>query len=407
MCKAGVVVGFKDDFDSSASESVPDKEKAWVEITSDGGEISTGQLSVELDGNWDSILLGFNLDPNVFEVVDDTVRCSKWQSSKRLENGDRDLVWLFSYRARFRRRRSNVVSDEDIDAIRHKVSKWRPSTVKKQVSDAVPCTFVVCLADWQLGKSADGGVDATVAYVVKSFNDVITRVADLRKTGRNIEKIMIANMGDPIEGCGDHYASQTFTVELNQRQQLLLALDLWTQAVGRWAVLAEGAEFLSVLCNHGEWMRRGQKSITSDSDNAGAFLAEALQRILADRDDLQHIKWSIPHDEMTITSVLSGVNVAFTHGHTIPSPAKEADWIRGQSIRILREEGREPDLWVTAHRHHLSVADFGAYTRIQCPTLDGGSKWWTDRTGLWSSRGTLTFTVGTHTPLGWADLAVL
>jgi hypothetical protein len=28
---------------------------------------------------------------NVFEVVGDKVRMSKWQSSKRLDNGDRDL----------------------------------------------------------------------------------------------------------------------------------------------------------------------------------------------------------------------------------------------------------------------------------------------------------------------------
>lgn len=396
------------DFDDLATEPRNEREKAWCEMTADGGEISTGQLQEELDGNWDSILKGFGLDPQIFEVADDTVRCSKWQSSKRLENGDRDIIWLFSYRAKFRRRTGNVFSDADFDEIRQQISKRKPAVLRGvKPSTQSPSTMVVCLADWQLGKSAGGGVKATVERVINSFDAIAERVKDLRKVGRNIEKIVIANMGDPIEGCGDHYASQTFTVELNQRQQLLLALDLWTKAVLKLAPLAEKAEFISVLCNHGEWMRRGPKSITGDSDNASGFLADALQRILEGRPEVANLEWFIPDDEMTMTSVLSDVKVAFNHGHKITSTAKESDWIKSQSIRILREEGRIPDLWITAHRHHLSVTDFGAYTRIQCPTLDGGSKWWTDSTGLWSQYGTLTVLVGQHDRFGWSDLAVL
>jgi hypothetical protein len=63
----------------------------------------------------------------VFVVVDDTVRMSKWQSSKRLENGDRDLIWLYSYKARFKRRTATL-ADLDIDELRSRVAKWKPAT---------------------------------------------------------------------------------------------------------------------------------------------------------------------------------------------------------------------------------------------------------------------------------------
>lgn len=393
-----------DDFDDAIQPE--NGQKAWAEISPDGVEISTGPLGEEIVGDWSHVLRGFGLDPAVFEVVDDTVRCSKWQQSKRLANGDRDVVWLFSYRARFRRRSVPLVTDADLAVVRKQIGKWKPS--KMVLADATePTTFVVCLADWQLGKSAGGGVEATVQRITDSYDAIVHRLVELRMLGRTVERVAIVNMGDPIEGCAENYSSQTFTVELNLRQQLLLALDLMALGISRLSALSDQVTFISVLCNHGEWMRRGGKSITSDSDNASGFLAEALFRVFQERPEAEKIEWVIPHDQMTVTSVLSGVKVAFNHGHLMPSSAKEADWIRGQSIRILREEKREPDIWVTAHRHHLSVVDFGAYTRIQCPTMDGGSKWWTDQTGLWSSTGTLTFLVGRHDERGWSDIAVV
>lgn len=379
--------------------------KAWATVELDGGELSTGALTIPLAGDWDSVLRSFGLDPDVFEVVDDTVRMSKWQSSKRLENGDRDLIWLYSYRARFRRKSITAIPESDVEEIRKYVAKWKPLVKSVPETDGEGATLVVCWADQQLGKSAGGGVDATVERILDSYEKTVQRVKELRKIGRKIDNIAIVNMGDPIEGCDGNYASQLFTVELTQRQQLLLALDLWAQGVRQLSNLAESSEFISVLCNHGEWMRRNGKSVTSDSDNAGGFLTDALQRVLDGRPEVENLKWTIPHDEFVTTAILSGVKVAFTHGHKISG--KEVEWLRGQSIRILREEGREPDIWVTAHRHHLQVEDFGPWYRFQCPSNDGGSKWYTDMTGNWSTAGTLTFLVGKHDTRGWSDMAVL
>jgi hypothetical protein len=384
----------------------PKGDAAWAEIGLDGGELSTGAMPTEMGGDWNAVLRGFGLDPDIFEIVDDTVRMSKWQSSKRLENGDRDIIWLYSYKARFKRKNLTALPDTEIDNIRTYVQKWKPvpKTVTP-ISAEKGSTLVVCWADQQLGKSAGGGTDATVERIMDSYQATIQRVKDLRKIGRNIEKIAIVNMGDPVEGCDGNYASQLFTVELTQRQQLLLAIDLWAQGIRQLSPLAEEAEFISVLCNHGEWMRRGGKAVTSDSDNAGGFLTDAVKRVLDGRPETDKLKWNIPHDEMITTSVLSGVKVAFTHGHKISG--KEVEWLRGQSIKILREEGREPDIWVTAHKHHLQVQDFGPWYRFQCPSNDGGSKWYTDMSGNWSTPGTLTFLVGNHDPKGWSDMAVL
>jgi len=375
-----------------------------VVVEGNGGELFTGELTKPLDlsTDWDEVLRSFGLDPAVFYVVDDTVKMSKWQTSKRTDDGDRDVIWLYSYKARFARRDPEI-EPLDIEALRDKIDRWKPGKYSRGVvsSETAPSTFVVCWADWQIGKSAGGGVQATVDRIHESIDLTLARIKELRKAGRNIEKIAIFNLGDPTEGCDGNYASQLFSVELNQREQLNLVLDLWTTGLAA----IEPDIFLSVLCNHGEWKRNGgSKSVTTDSDNVGGYLGDTLRRVFENREDGPS-EWHIAHDEFVQTLNLSGIEVAVTHGHKITG--KEFEWMRGQGQRIQFETGKMPQLWVTAHRHHVSVEDFGAFWRLQCPSQDGGSKWYSDTTGKWSTPGTLTFLVGEHDTRGWSDLAVL
>src|SRR4051812_8082206 len=78
---------------------------AWqLTLTSDHADVTTGALDAPIVevSDWDGVLRHFGLDPALFEVVDDTVKMSRWQQSKRTETGDRDVVWLHAYKARFR-----------------------------------------------------------------------------------------------------------------------------------------------------------------------------------------------------------------------------------------------------------------------------------------------------------------
>jgi hypothetical protein len=381
--------------------------KPFAEIGLDGGEISTGVLTAPLT-DWTSILLSFGLDPNVFEVSDDKVRMSKWQSSKRLENGNRDLVWLYSYKATFTRRKTPKITDSDVDEIRKSIRKFKPNSVKTSLE--APSTFVVLWSDWQLGKSSTG-VKGTTQRIINSFDKTATRIKELQKAGRNIEQIAFVNLGDPIECVSGHYASQNFSVELTMRQQLLLALDLYTLGINTLSPLVPKRKFISTLSNHGEWTRNGSgKAQTTDSDSADGFLSDALQRIMDGYDLIDD--WHIPHDQMTTQVNLSGVECAFTHGHKITG--KEFEWLRGQTLRLLKDNGSEPQLWFQGHKHHFLATDFGPFTRFQAPSMDtdgahssNGSKWFTDMSGQWSSSpGTLTLLVGQHDKKKWSDISL-
>jgi hypothetical protein len=393
--------------EEEVEDVVGQSSKPFAEIGLDGGEISTGILTAPLS-DWTSILLSFGLDPNVFEVSDDKVRMSKWQSSKRLENGNRDLVWLYSYKATFTRRKAPKITDSDVDEIRKSIRKFKTNSVKTSVE--APSTFVVLWSDWQLGKSSTG-VKGTTQRILNSFDKTATRIKELQRAGRNIEQIAFVNLGDPIECVSGHYASQNFSVELTMRQQLLLALDLYTLGINTLSPLVPKRKFISTLSNHGEWTRNGSgKAQTTDSDSADGFLSDALQRIMDGYDLIDD--WHIPHDEMTTQVNLSGVECAFTHGHKITG--KEFEWLRGQTLRLLKDNGSEPQLWFQGHKHHFLATDFGPFTRFQAPSMDtdgehssNGSKWFTDMSGQWSSSpGTLTMLVGQHDKKKWSDISL-
>jgi hypothetical protein len=146
--------------------------KPYIEVTKDTAEISTGVVDKPIT-DWDSILLSFGLDPAIFEICDDKVRMSKWQSSKRLENGDRDVIFLYSYKATFTRRKTPKVTDSDVNEIRKSIRKFKTNVVKTSLE--APSTFVVLWSDWQLGKSSTG-VKGTTKRILDSFDKTATRI---------------------------------------------------------------------------------------------------------------------------------------------------------------------------------------------------------------------------------------
>jgi hypothetical protein len=382
-----------------------------VTVTPTGGEITLDNHPAEVS-DWDGILRFFGLNPDEFAIADDTIKMSKWQQAKGLDDGGRDVIWLYSYKARFVRQKRTASADV-VAEHRKRVQKFKPLVRRTPGSGlGEPSTLWVGWADWQIGKDGTLGEGGTVERVLASFDATVKRLRDLRRLGRNVEGIAIANMGDPGEGCYGNYDSQLSTIELNQRQQMDMVLDLWS--TGLWALLGEADQvlFLSVLCNHGEWTRQstGGRPVTSDSDNAGGAYSDALQRIFDGREGTDHLRWNIAQSNMNVDDTLSGVDIAVTHGHKMPGSPKELEWLKSQSIRLLRENGREPRLWFTAHKHHVDIRDFGPWTRVQHPSMDNGSKWYTDHSGNWSTPGTLTMLVGKHDEAGdrfYSDMQVV
>ena len=389
-------------------EHVANKGKFTIET--DGGTFEDVILDAPVvDSDFSRIFRIFQQDPDQFEIVDDTVRMTTWQQSKGLDDGTRDMVQLYSYGARFKRKPKQRLSDEEIAERRAAIAKWKlpkRSTVKPKSSRTGPVAAVINLADIQGGKSEGGGVAATQQRLMDGLENVD---AWLKRAqwAYDVQEIVLVNNGDPMENCAGNYAAQMFTVELNTRQQMNFVLDVWEQYARHLFPRFDQARFVSVLCNHGEFGRMGgPKNQTSDSDNAGGFLAETLRRVLY-RPEFAHVEWTIPHDQMNVYADVAGVPMAFNHGHKIPGNDASGfeKWLNGQ-VRG-DSQAHAARIWQTAHRHHFAAWDMGSCSVFQAPSLDGGSKWLTDMTGRYSRSGILAYLVGEHAPLGWSDMAFL
>ena len=378
-----------------------------VEVGSEGGEFRDIQSDQPIT-DWAGVFERFSLDPDVFEIADDTVRMSTWQQSRRLANGDRDMVNLYSYRARFTRRRREAVTEADVDEARKRIQKWKLPRRIPGTGLGAPVAAVLNLADMQLYKSEGGGIAATERRLYDGLENFQSYVNRQRAGGRNIDELVIVNNGDPYEGIAGNYASQLHTVQGGLRKQMNGVLDVWSQYARALYPQFDKGQFVSVLCNHGELGRLGSsKNQTSDSDNGSAFLAETLKRILDGRTDFDHIEWTIPHDEMNVYTTIAGVEVAANHGHKVPGSDAGGfeKWLNGQ-VRGDQQAHRAR-IWLTAHRHHFQCYDLGSTTVFQMPSCDGGSKWLRDLTGKFSNSGIFALLIGQHERLGWSDPAFL
>ena len=290
----------------------------------------------------------------------------------------------------------------DIDAAKAAVKKLPKRTFSTGLGE--PVAAVLNLSDMQLYKHEGGGIDATLQRVHDGRENFHNWVKRQRKGGRNIDEVVIVNNGDPYEGIAGNYDSQLHTVQGGLRVQMNTVLDVWTEYAKDLYPRFDKGQFVSVLCNHGELGRLGgRKNQTGDEDNGSALLAETLQRVLDGRPEFEHVKFTIPWDEMSVFTDVAGVPMGFTHGHKIPGADATGfeKWLNGQ-VRG-DEQAHKARVWVTAHRHNFQSWDLGSATGFQTPSCDGGSKWLRDGTGRFSRSGIFALLVGTHDPMGWSD----
>jgi hypothetical protein len=225
--------------------------KGKLDMGPDGGTFSDVVLDAPIvDDDWSRVFRIFSKNPAEFEIVDETVRESTWQQSKGTEDGGRDLVQLYSYSARFRRKPKQRLSDVEIAVRRKSIQAWKiPAYGNRKVNaidSAKSVAAVINLADIQGGKSEGGGVEATSRRLRNGLENVALWL-DRMEQNYNIDELILVNNGDPLEGCAGNYAAQLFTVELNQRGQVNFVLDVWAQYAKHLFPRYDKAQFVSVL----------------------------------------------------------------------------------------------------------------------------------------------------------------
>jgi predicted phosphodiesterase len=373
-------VSLRDEFTKSVQqvEELSVRKRKWVpgvEWSGTEGTVTTDALTG--DPAWRDILTKWDLDPDEYEVVE-PVLFNSWGGSDGLTNRQ--------FKAKVIRR---VHAMPDIEPLIAAAMRHKPK--KKNYEGSAVLTVV--LADWQIGKSDHGGVEGTIQRIIDARDAVIQRAKDLRKIGREVSSLNVLWTGDSVEGCLGHYPSQSFSVELDRRDQVKVTRRLLSDSLQTWSKHFENITVAAVAGNHGENRSTG-KAFTGVQDNDDLAIVEQVAEILAANPDaFGHVKFAIARDALTLTIPSAGWIIGITHGHVARAgggtEAKLHRWWEGQAA------GRQPigdsDVLVTGHYHHLRVADWGGCVWLQAPAMEGGSEWWRVSSGHMSQIGMLSF----------------
>lgn len=361
------------------------RENADIEFGPDGKPIGGEFSGIRSEGpltNWDHVFAKFGLDPASFVIIDDTVRASTWQQSKRLEDGKRDIVQLYSYRAMFKRSSDRL----DLPALFAAARARKQPQLTPAENDR---TMVVVLGDVQAGKvGSRGGTPELIERLAAT-----RQALEKRLRARRPSRIVLAEAGDLFENF-ESGGNPFFTNDLSLAEQMDLAGTIVFEFAKLCARFAP-VDVLTVTSNHTAW-RSGKQNLGRPADDLGLHVHRQVAK-LAEASKLR-ATWHFPAEyDDSIAFDVGGVKLGMVHGNQF-SPGKAIEWWQKQ------QHGGQPvadaDVLLTAHYHHLVVQPTGRSTRtgrakwhIQTPTLDNGSDWYRNIAGDDSDPGMLTFDI--------------
>lgn len=252
-------------------------------------------------------------------------------------------------------------------------------------------TLIVCLADFQVGKTqSGGGTEDTVRLVRRAIKDIAD---DIIFRGP-YKRIILADVGDSTEGFWN-VASQAQTNDLSLTDQIRVVQRLYAEAVRLLAPLCESLYYVSVPSNHCA-VRTGpgkNSRANAPDDDFGIMISKNIEDIVEDREGFEHVEFFRPEkwEEAVTVDAADGTRIGFTHGHLAGSQSKVPGWFR--DLAFGRRSGLyDARILVHGHWHNFAVSQVGdSRWIVSCPSADRGSDWWTNVSGDSTKPAILTF----------------
>lgn len=367
-------MGFKDELATSdAIATIPTKYKNHVEIEGDYGTAATGPVGETLIGSNDDILRLAGLDPNEY-VIDGKIH----QWTKTRDEGENLKSVFFGFRKR----------TSETDSTAAALAKLiRPVKATKTTTHTGE-PFVVCLADFQVGKTDIlGGTE----QLLQRFENVLAQAVEQAKQSKP-SHIVLADVGDCIEGITSSAPNQIATNDLTPDEQLRVWQRILTQAVVTFQPVTPRLTVVGVPSNHAEV--RNSSGRVGQGDYGLSTLRSVQDAFTLLQPD-NTIEWITPPTEYDVAATVEvgGTQIAFFHGHHAKTQSNIEQWLANQAAA---PGARLNPCTIAVHGHFHNLA-YRRSTRgrelISCPTLDSGSSWFKNNTGEYSPPGIVTFRI--------------
>lgn len=373
----------------------PPAPKGWEEYAEEAGKVGSAIVRLPRPGATEhDLLVQAGFDPDSWKIKG-AVNTRRWMRY--------DQEWLYYYKF-------DVVQGESERSIEAhvgeltKIIRKRSDGSKFGYRSGRPGTYVLVLSDWQIGKAEGGkGTQQTVQRWKDCLEQARQHIIFLRKMGVAIDNLSILSVGDLVEGCDDHYDMQTFLVDLDRRGQNRLVRELITNTLLTLVPMFDHTHVAVVGGNHGENRREG-KAFTTFSDNDDVGCPEAVKEAFDLAGWGDKISWTIPNDALSICEDIGGVKIGLAHGHQfkggVNALKKAETWWRDNVFGL--DPVNDAQILLTGHfHHHCDVNIAAGRSWMQAPSIDPGSMWYTNTSGVTSVPGVLVFVATPEHPLGY------
>lgn len=267
----------------------------------------------------------------------------------------------------------------DLTQLEELIAKAQPA---KPITDTTSSTLLVALGDTQAGK-----VENPLEGLLARFNQAL-ELAVAEAKHNKVDAIVIAWMGDCIEGFVSQGGRNAWRTVLTLTEQLRVVRRLMLRAIDRF--IDEGYQSITVVSvpgNHGDTLREPVTTRYDDSYDIDSLVAvwEALQ-VNPERYG-ERVTVVVPEeDEIGVNLLIEGVHVAFIHGHQF-RPGQHWKWWEGQALGRTRYG--EASVLFTGHGHHTLIEERSERTFAMAPALEERSTWWVHKTGQVGNPGVI------------------
>ena len=227
----------------------------------------------------------------------------------------------------------------------------------------------------------------------------------------DLDKLIIVGLGDLVESCSGHYAMQTFTTVLDERQQKTLARQMLLDVFNKFSKDFNEVLGLCALGNHGE-KRIGTKAYTTFGDNKDGELFDEVAQVLKADPSKKHVKFTIPDQSLAYSvEVLPGTVLTIAHGHQAKrgtTPAQRVEnWFNKMASKPSKGGFYATNILLVGHYHHFWTKE-SERLMLGATTLDSGSQWFEENGGEKSIPGITTLVVHSNKDLRkWSDIEIL
>lgn len=350
-----------------AMTEVLDDESAWRDAVE--------SLGVSVPDGWRVRLVEMRFDP------------AAWHRDK---DGDGTAYTSPVWRYRFAvEQNPHALADLDLDDLFSSVRRRKSVKSASCVDDVA---FVVAFSDMQIGKKdQQGGIDVIVEKVLTSTSLAVDQLKHLRKMNIKPKTVVLAYLGDCIEGFVSQNGRLAWRTDLTLTEMLRVYRRLVLHAIDEFLPYCENMLVAAVPGNHGETIRTPVTTRADDSFDTDAVSAVADACAL-NVERYGKVSFVFPRDdEMTVTLDVNGTIMTLAHGHQFRR-GDAISWWSGQATGMT--SAGDSTLLLAGHLHHLKIETAGPRTFIQAPALDSGSAWFKEATGLAAPSGLVTLIVG-------------